>query len=107
MLPVFPSGYHRLPSAMRPPVRRGHVRSASAGGSVLNFIKGQSLLPQRNNSSAASEASTKAAAAVTTSQQQKPLPSVLKRTAHHQHRRYLLFDIYWVSHLKLYKVIWL
>ena len=93
MLPVFPSGYHRLPSAMRPPVRRGHVRSASAGGSVLNF-KGQSLLPQRNNSSAASEASTKAAAAVTTSQQQKPLPSVLKRTAHHQHRRYLFNKFY-------------
>lgn len=47
--PVFPAGFHRLPSAMRPPVRRGHVRSASAGGAaVLNF-RGRELL-QRNNS---------------------------------------------------------
>ena len=35
--PVFPAGFHRLPSAMRPPVRRGHVRSASAGGNFLNL----------------------------------------------------------------------
>ena len=43
VVPVFPAGFHRLPSAMRPPVRRGHMRSSSAGGSILNF-KGQNLL---------------------------------------------------------------
>ena len=47
--PVFPCGFHRLPSAMRPPVRRGHVRSASAGGNFSLISRGQ---VQRNNSSA-------------------------------------------------------
>ena len=48
--PVFPAGFHRLPSAMRPPVRRGHVRSASAGGnfSLTQALRGQQV--QRNNS---------------------------------------------------------
>ena len=47
--PVFPCGFHRLPSAMRPPVRRGHVRSSSAGGNFSLTARGQ---VQRNNSSA-------------------------------------------------------
>ena len=102
---VLPAGYHRLPSAMRPPVRRGHMRSASAGGNVLNNIKGQNLL--QRNSSAASETSTKATSVASSSavsnanassatstnanssatSQKVPLPSVLKSSAHRSHRR--------------------
>ena len=101
---VLPAGYHRLPSAMRPPVRRGHMRSASAGGNVLNNIKGQNLL--QRNSSAASETSTKATSVASSSavsnanassatstnnssatSQKQPLPSVLKSSAHRSHRR--------------------
>ena len=100
---VLPAGYHRLPSAMRPPVRRGHMRSASAGGNVLTNIKGQ----LQRNSSAASETSNKATSVASSSavsnanassatssnanssatSQKQPLPSVLKSSAHRSHRR--------------------
>ena len=100
---VLPAGYHRLPSAMRPPVRRGHMRSASAGGNVLTNIKGSLL---QRNSSAASETSTKATSVASSSAvsnanassatssnanssatSKQPLPSVLKSSAHRSHRR--------------------
>lgn len=75
--PVFPAGFHRLPSAMRPPIRRGHVRSASAGGAaVLNFHRGL----QRNNSSAVAEnatTSTSVASSASSNTTKLP-PSVLK-----------------------------
>jgi hypothetical protein len=91
---VFPAGFHRLPSAMRPPVRRGHVRSASAGGAaVLNFRPTTAATAlQRNNSSAVDNAATHSQLPQTT----KPFPvSVLKsgantvaaRSVQRQHRR--------------------
>lgn len=115
--PVFPAGFHRLPSAMRPPVRRGHVRSASAGGNFLHFRNQQPQQVHRTVSSAV-EASTEATAALNRGQPSPPpsapvvipgttvvpLASVLKGTgtsnavtsvasrssasaAHKQHRR--------------------
>ena len=64
LLILFAAGFHRLPSAMRPPVRRGHVRSASAGGNVLNFRGGQL---QSNVSKPARAAVTNTASLSTTS----------------------------------------
>lgn len=65
---VFPAGFHRLPSAMRPPVRRGHIRSASA--SMTTFGK---------------PASTATATLPPQQQQQQQQPSALKKAS--QHRR--------------------
>ena len=75
---IFPAGFHRLPSAMRPPVRRGHMRSASAGGQSGNFQRGQTTAIQRNNSSAASAASEA---------MEKQPQSVLKSAHRNHHRR--------------------
>ena len=104
LVEVYPAGFHRLPSVMRPPVRRGHMRSASAGGNVLTSIFMQtnpaSTAPLEATTAAVGSTNTTkptsatAAAGATASivaaasQSSKPLPSVLKRTApHQQHRR--------------------
>ena len=96
LVEVYPAGFHRLPSAMRPPVRRGHMRSASAGGNVLTskgHIFMQTISASEAEAATAGSTNKPAAVAVSasvvaTSQTSKPLPSVLKRTApHQQHRR--------------------
>ena len=88
----YTAGFHRLPSAMRPPVRRGHVRSASAGGNVLNFRGGQLQSnvskPARaavTNTVSLSTTSAATSAAASTSTANTKVAAV--QNQHRQHRR--------------------
>ena len=78
---------------MRPPVRRGHVRSASAGGNVLNFRGGQLQSnvskPARaavtNTVSLSTTSAVTSAAAASTSTANTKVAAV--QNQHRQHRR--------------------